>query len=170
MIHGMKRGGKKQPSPLDAALAGFIQGGVSVVIASSNAGLEPDVVRGCGCRVSRDLRRVTVLFDRSRDDRVLDDFAANGRIAVVFTQPSTHRTIQLKGTDAALVRTASSDRLVMQAHREMWIEELGLVGYTREFSAAVWGPLPETLAAIAFTPTSAFQQTPGPGAGQPLER
>lgn len=170
MIHGMKRGGKKQPSPLDAALADFIQGGVSVVIASSNARLEPDVVRGCGCRVSRDLGRVTVLFDRSRDDRVLHDFATNGRIAVVFTQPSTHRTIQLKGTDAALVRTASSDRLVMQAHREKWIEELRLVGYTREFSAAVWGPLPETLAAIAFTPTSAFQQTPGPAAGQPLER
>ena len=170
MIHGMNRGGTKPPSPLDAALADFIQGGVSVVIASSNAGLESDVVRGCGCRVSRDLRRVTVLFDKSRDDRVLDDFAANGRIAVVFTQPSTHRTIQLKGTDAALARTASADRLVVQAHREKWIQELCQLGYTREFSAAVWGPLPEMLAAIAFTPTAAFQQTPGPTAGQALAR
>jgi hypothetical protein len=170
MIHGMNRGGTKPPSPLDAALAGFIQGGVSVVIASSNAALEPDVVRGCGCRVSRDLHRVTVLFDKSRDGHILDNFAANGRIAVVFTQPSTHRTIQLKGTDAGLVRIGSPDRLVAQAHREMWIQELGLVGYTREFSAAVWGPQPETLAAIAFTPTAAFQQTPGPTAGQALAR
>jgi hypothetical protein len=170
MIHGMNRGGTKPPSPLDAALADFIQGGVSVVVASSNAGLEPDVVRGCGCRVSRDLRRVTVLFDKARDSRILDNFAANSRIAVVFTQPSTHRTIQLKGTDAGLVRTTSPDRLVAQAHREKWIQELSLVGYTREFSAAVWGPLPETLAAIAFTPTAAFQQTPGPTAGQALTR
>ncbi len=99
------------------------------------------------------------------------DFATNGRIAVVFTQPSTHRTIQLKGTDAALVRaTASSIDCSAQHHREMWIEELCQLGYTREFSAAVWGPLPETLAAIAFTPTAAFQQTPGPGAGQALGR
>lgn len=170
MIPGMNHGAPQPPPPLDAALAGFIQGGVSVVIASSNTGLEPDVVRGCGCRVSRDMRRVTVLFDKARDGRMLDDFATNGRIAVVFTQPSTHRTIQLKGTDAALVRTASSDRLVVQAHREKWIQELCLVGYTREYSAAVWGPMPESLAAIAFKPTAAYQQTPGPAAGQPLGR
>ena len=170
MIRGMTRGGTRQPSPLDAALAGFIQGGVSVVIASSDAGLQPDVVRGCGCRVSRDLRRVTVLYDRSRSDRILENFAANGRIAVVFTQPSTHRTIQLKGTDASMVRTATSDRSLAQDHREKWIQELCQLGYTREYSAAVWGPLPASLAAIAFTATSAYQQTPGPAAGQPLGR
>jgi hypothetical protein len=166
----MGHGGTKQPSPLDAALADFVQGGVSVVIASSNAALEPDVVRGCGCRISRDLRRVTVLYDKLRGARVLDDFAANGRIAVVFTQPSTHRTIQLKGTDAAMVRPAAADLSLARGHRDKWIEELSRLGYTREFSAAVWGPLPESLAAIAFTPTTAFQQTPGPAAGQPLGR
>jgi hypothetical protein len=170
MIRRMSQGAAKPPSPLNAELADFIQGGVSVVIASSNAGLEPDVVRGCGCRVSRDLRRVTVLYDKTRGSRVLDDFAANGRIAVVFTQPSTHRTIQLKGTDAARVRTAASDLAIAREHRERWIQELLQIGYTREFSAAIWGPLSETLAAIAFTPTSAFQQTPGPAAGQPLGR
>jgi hypothetical protein len=170
MIQAMDPGGTQRPSPLDAALADFIQGGVSVVIASSNAGLEPDVVRGCGCRVSRDLRRVTVLYDKARGARVLDDFAANGRIAVVFTQPSTHRTIQLKGTDAATVRAAAPDLAIAREHRELWIQQLLQIGYTREFSAAIWGPLPESLAAIAFTPSSAFQQTPGPAAGQPLGR
>ena len=170
MIPGMNQARSRQPSPLDAALADFIQGGVSVVIASSNAGLEPDVVRGCGCRVSRDLRRVTVLYDRARGERVLEDFAANGRIAVVYTQPSTHRTIQLKGTDASMVRAAASDPGLARDHREKWIRDLCQLGYTREFSAAVWGPLPETLAAIVFTPTSAFQQTPGANAGQPLGR
>jgi hypothetical protein len=170
MIHGMDPGGTKRPSPLDAALADFIQGGVSVVIASSNAGLEPDVVRGCGCRVSRDLRRVTVLYDKARGVRVLDDFAANGRIAVVFTQPSTHRTIQLKGTDAVTVRATAPDLAIAREHRELWIQQLLQIGYTREFSAAIWGPPPESLAAIAFTPSSAFQQTPGPAAGQPLGR
>jgi hypothetical protein len=170
MIHGMSRGGPKHPSPLDAELASFIQGGVSVVIASSDGALEPDVVRGCGCRVSRNLRRVTVFYDRARGDGLLQDFAANGRIAVVFSQPSTHRTIQLKGVDAGTVRSAASDLALARAHREKWMEELCRLGYTREFSAAVWGPLPESLAAISFTPTAAFQQTPGPAAGQQLRR
>jgi hypothetical protein len=166
----MKQRATKAPSRLDPELAAFIQGGVSVVIASSNARLEPDVVRGCGCRVSRDRRRVTVLFDLSRGDRILQDCAASRQIAVVFTQPSTHRTIQLKGTDAATVRTAAADRAVARDHRERWIQELVQLGYTLEFSAAIWGSLPTSLAAIAFTPTSAYQQTPGPTAGQPLGR
>jgi hypothetical protein len=168
MIPAMNPGARKSPSPLDAALADFIRGGVSVVIASSNAGLQPDVVRGCGCRISRDLRRVTVLCDRLRSGRILEDFAANGRIAVVYTQPSTHRTIQLKGTDASIVRPVPADRLLARDHQERWIQELCQLGYTREFAAAIWGPLPESLAAIAFTPSAAFQQTPGPAAGQPL--
>jgi hypothetical protein len=160
----------KAHSPLDPELAAFIQGGVAVVIASSNDRLEPDVVRGCGCRVSRDRRRVTVLFDRSRGDRILQDCTASRRIAVVFTQPSTHRTIQLKGTDAAAVRATAADLAIARDHCERWIQELVQLGYTREFSAAIWGSLPTSLAAIAFTPTSAFQQTPGPTAGQPLRR
>ena len=71
------------------------------------------MLRGCGCRVSRDRRRVTVLFDRTRSDHVLDDFVANGRIAVVFSQPSTHQTIQLKGADATPVRTTAADLAIV---------------------------------------------------------
>lgn len=163
-------GGKGPATLLDAAHAEFIQSGVSVVVASRNAAFEPDVVRGCGCRVSRDRRRVTVLIDRARADSVLADFAANGMIAVVYSQPSTHRTIQLKGSDARLVDSAPADPALAEAHRDRWIAELCQLGYTPAFAAAVWGPLPRALAAVAFTPTAAFQQTPGPGAGQPLGR
>jgi hypothetical protein len=163
-------GGAAAVPQLDAAHAEFIQGGVSVIVASRDAARVPDAVRGCGCRVSRDRRRVTVLLDRVRAGALLDDLGANGMIAVVFSQPSTHRTIQLKGTDAVLVATRPADRALAAAHREDWIGELMRIGYSREFAEAFWGPLPAALAAVAFTPTAAFQQTPGPAAGQPLER
>jgi hypothetical protein len=166
----MKDGGMTQSSTLDAALADFIQGGVSVVIASCNAALEADVVRGCGCRVSRNLRRVTVLYDRSRSGLVLENVAANGRIAVVFSQPSTHQTIQLKGADATPVRTTAADLAIVAGHRELWVQDLCRAGYKRDFATAIWGALPQALAAVTFTPTAAFQQTPGPAAGQPLGR
>jgi hypothetical protein len=171
MIRGMKRVRKDgPPSPLDAAHAAFIQGGVSVVIASRDAVLVPDLLRGCGCRVSRDRRRVTVLFDRTRSDNVLDDVVANGRIAVVFSQPSTHQTIQLKGADATPVRTTAADLAIVAGHRELWVQDLCRAGYDRAFATAIWGALPQALAAVTFTPTAAFQQTPGPAAGQPLGR
>jgi hypothetical protein len=164
----MKAGGV--PARLEAAHAEFIQGGVSVIVATRDAGLVADAVRGCGCRVSHDKRRVTVLVDRVRAGTLVPDVAANGRIAVVFSQPSTHLTIQLKGEDASVVTPRPSDRALVASHRRQWVEELCGLGYSREFAEAFWGPLPETLVAVAFTPSAAFQQTPGPAAGQPLGR
>ena len=157
-----------RPSPLDADHAAFIQSGVSVIVASRNADFVADVVRGCGCRVSRDRRQVTVLVEPSRAGTLLDDVAANGMVAVVFSQPSTHRTIQLKGTDAQIVKLTAADRAVAARHLAAWIEELSSIGYAKEFAGALRGRA-EHLAAIRFTPSAAFQQTPGPGAGQLLE-
>jgi len=160
-------GDQGQDPPLDADHAAFIQGGVSVIVATRNAERVADVVRGCGCRVSRDRRRVTVLVEPSRAGTLLDDIAANGMIAVVFSQPSTHRTIQLKGSDARVVKVTAADRAIAARHLRDWSEDLCRIGYTPEFANAVRGAAPR-LAAIAFTPSAAFQQTPGPGAGQPI--
>jgi len=160
-------GDQGQDPPLDADHAAFIQGGVSVIVATRNAEQVADVVRGCGCRVSRDRRRVTVLVEPSRAGTLLDDIAANGMIAVVFSQPSTHRTIQLKGSDARVVKVTAADRAIAARHLRDWSEDLCRIGYTPEFANAVRGAAPR-LAAIAFTPSAAFQQTPGPGAGQPI--
>ena len=72
---------------------------------------------------------------------MLDDIAANGMIAVVFSQPSTHRTIQLKGTDARRGRghapaTAPSPRATSQH----WVDGPRLRSATRpEFARAVHG-------------------------------
>jgi hypothetical protein len=162
----MKSGG--DAAPLEETHAEFIQGGVSVIVAARDAEHVAEAVRGCGCRVSRDRRRVIVLVDRVRAETLVADVTANGQIAVVFSQPSTHRTIQLKGTDASVVRPKPSDRALVASHREEWIDELCRIGYSRGFASAFWGRLPETLVAVAFTPSAAFEQTPGPAAGQPL--
>jgi hypothetical protein len=160
---------QRSPEPvLDEDHASFIQGGVSVVVATRDEALVPQVARGCGCRVSRDRRRVTVLVEPARVGTVLEDIAASGLVAVVFSQPSTHRTIQLKGTDARLVRVTAADRAVSARHLESWVDELVRIGYQRDFARAVRGLADRNLAAISFTPTSAFQQTPGPGAGERL--
>jgi len=159
-------GGSSKARPLDAAHAAFIQGPVSVIVASRNADLVADVVRGCGCRVSRDRRQVTVLVEPGRASTLLEDIAANGMIAVVFSQPSTHQTIQLKGTDARVVRITPADRATARRHLRVWSQDLARIGFDPSFSAALHGV--GELAAIRFMPTAAFQQTPGPAAGQPL--
>ncbi len=168
-MHAMSRK-ESSPPALDEVHAAFIQGGVSVVVATRNADHVPDVVRGCGCRVSKDRRKVTVLVEPARAGSVLADIEANGLVAVVFSQPSTHRTIQLKGTDARLVRIAAADRAIADRHLDDWTRELTRIGYRPEFAQAVHGRSEQGMVAIAFTPTAVFQQTPGPGAGERLAR
>lgn len=157
-----------RPPILDEDHAAFIQTGVAVVVATRDSDSVPDVARGCGCRVSKDRRRVTVLVEPARAGSVLDNVAANGQVAVVFSQPSTHRTIQLKGSDARLVRITAADRTIASRHLEAWVQELTGIGYRDDFARAVRGQAAQGMVAIAFTPTAAFQQTPGPGAGERL--
>ena len=154
---------------LDEELAAFIQSGVSIVVAGRNDELVGDMIRGCGCRVSADRRRVTVLVDPIRSDALLDDITSNGMIAVVFSRPSTHRSIQLKGTDARRARVTAADQAAIDRSLAAWVAELVSIGYTAEFAAAVRGR-PEWPVALTFTPTAGFQQTPGPDAGTRLPR
>jgi hypothetical protein len=147
--------------------ATFIQGGVSVVVSARNERLAPDVARGCGCRVSRDRRRVTVLVERARSGSVIDDVFANGVVAVVFSQPSTHRTLQLKGTDAAATEGTAADQRTSRRHLQAWIEDMQRIGYPPGFAGAVRGE-GSGLVAITFSIAAAFEQTPGPAAGRPL--
>ena len=154
---------------LDEELAAFIQSGVSIVVAGRNDEMVGDMIRGCGCRVSADRRRVTVLVDPIRSDALLDDITSNGMIAVVFSRPSTHRSIQLKGTDARRARVTAADQAAIDRSLAAWVAELVSIGYTAEFAAAVRGR-PEWPVALTFTPTAGFQQTPGPDAGTRLPR
>ena len=157
----------KAAAALDEELAAFIQSGVSIVVAGRNEELGGDMIRGCGCRVSADRRRVTVLVDPMRSDALLADIASNGMVAVVFSRPSTHRSIQLKGTDARRVRVTAADLAVIDASLAAWVAELVGIGYSPAFAAAVRGR-PERPVALTFTPTAGFQQTPGPDAGTRL--
>lgn len=152
---------------LGVAHAAFIQGPVSVVVSARDGNLVPDVLRGCGCRVSRDGRRVTVLVEPSRAGTVLDDIRANGMIAVVFSQPSTHRTLQVKGSDARVAAAGAEDLAAAQVHLASWVEDMQRIGYSVPFARAVRGE-PTEIVAVTFTPLAVFEQTPGPAAGRQL--
>jgi len=155
-------------APLDSAQADFITGGVSIIAAARDDGHETTVSRAVGCRVSDDLRRVTILLAASQSGALLADVRANGSIAVVFSEPRTHRAIQLKGTDAALAPLEADDPHRMAAYRARFAEQVSPFGHSEAFVRKILGVAPGDLVAIAFTPSGAFLQTPGPKAGSPL--
>jgi hypothetical protein len=159
------------PPLLDAEHAAFVLlPGISMTAASRSAGNRPVLGRAVGCRVAPDRSRVAVLIPADQNAALVDALRDSRAIAVVFSQPSTHRTIQLKGTDAAIEAPAADDRQRALSWTQGFVAELGAMGYAESMINAFLWCDPQALVAVSFTPCSAFQQTPGPGAGAPLPR
>ena len=146
-------------------VAAFIQGGVSITIASRDERLVPSIAKAVGCRVGTDGRELTVLMFADAAESVARDIARCGLAAVVFTQPSTNRTLQLKGRDARAVPVQPADVALVRRWLALFGDVLQPLGWSQTFVDAVFWHDPAQLVAVRFTPDSAFQQTPGPGAG-----
>jgi len=154
---------------IDPEHAAFIQGPVSVIAASRDAAATPHLVRGLGCRLCEQRRRVTIFLAASQAQAVLADLRANGTIAVVFSQPSTHRTVQLKGDDASIGVASASDLAAVAAYQDMMVGELRSWDFPESFTRSLLAFIPDDVLTVTFTISAAFSQTPGPKAGAPLE-
>jgi hypothetical protein len=146
----------------------FLRHRVSVNVSSRDPGNVPSLARTIGCRISPDRRRVTVFVSPSRGSTVLEDLRRSGAIAVVFSRPKTHQTIQLKAADAVIEPLAPGDAELIAGARQAFVDELLELGYTERFAQAVTADSGADAVAVSFTPTAAFEQTPGPGAGRQL--
>jgi hypothetical protein len=154
---------------IDEELAAFLQSGISMHAGSVGPGNVPQLARAAGCRVTPDGRSVTVFLVESQARELLAQLRANGAIAVTFTRPKSHRTVQLKGSDARIVPVRPQDAADIDRQVAIFDAELSAIGFPQRFGWTLAGGSPLGLAAVAFTPTSAFVQTPGPSAGTALK-
>lgn len=153
---------------LTAEQAAFVASGLSVNIGTSDAGGNPWATRGLAARVSADRRHCTVWFAESQSGDLVRALRAGGRIAVVLSQPSSHRTIQLKGADAAIARFDPADATLLARQLEGFAADLLKIGFDRPFTRALLDAPHDDIVAATFRVDQAFIQTPGPAAGQPL--
>lgn len=153
---------------VDVQALGLLRRAVSVIVATRDAALQPHVVRALGFRLDAATGRVAVLLDEAASSEVVADARANGQVAVVFSEPSTHCSIQLKGRDARIEPTHESDGEIVAAYVRRMVGELGSIGFPAELVQGLFGGPSGHLVVLAFTPTEAFEQTPGPAAGQQL--
>jgi hypothetical protein len=153
---------------LGPAHIAMVAQGVSAIVASRDAALRPSIMRAVGSRISADGCEVTVYLRRSQSEQLLGDIAQTGEIAVVFSVPSTHQTLQLKARQATQRPATDEDLPVLQAYRRSMEGEVGRVGYGPRYVAAMLSAPLHDVVAVSFAPTSAFDQTPGPRAGAAL--
>lgn len=161
-----------RPSTIDFLLAPaqveFILGPVSISVASADAGLAPSITRAYGCRCDAKTGRVTLFLSVPRSKSVLQDLYAGGAVAAVFSRPSTHQTLQIKGSGSAIAALAPGDRALILAYGESFAAEIRALGYADPFPGRLMAAVREDALTLSFLPIAAFAQTPGPAAGKPL--
>ena len=153
---------------IDSSHAGFITGAVSISVSSCGADLMPSMARALGCRVSSDRQLVTVLVSKKHAEQLLRHVRERGVLAVAFSEPSTHRAIQLKGSDATCASASAADLQLATRYRALLGQALSQQGLGAGLAEALLACPATELASISFSPSAAFSQTPGPNAGQAL--
>lgn len=153
---------------LDPELTRFVMGGVSINAGSGSAEGLPSLCRAFGCRVDPGTGRITLFFSAPQAADLIRDATASGALAAVFSEPPTHRTVQIKGQDARLVPLAEGDLACVTAYRTAFAQSLVFLGFTEVMVRTLLDCRDEALVALAFTPSDFFNSTPGAQAGTPL--
>lgn len=153
---------------LSAEHIAMIRKGVSAIVASRDAQLRPSLMRAMAADIRDDGSQVTAIVARTQAAQLLQDIAATGAVSVVFSEPLSHRTVQLKAASAQLRPAGADDVPLLERYRESMEQEIGAVGYPVAFVRAMLAWRLEDLVAVEFAPEQGFDQTPGPRAGRAL--
>jgi general stress protein 26 len=153
-------------SQLSPDLLAMMARGVSVNVATRDERLRPSAMRAMASHVDVAAGTVTVYLARRQAAQMLRDIAANGRIAVMFSEPATHRTVQLKAAAATCRDATGDDRATLDRYLAAMEEEIERVGYPPRLTRAMLACRLDDLVAITFAPAQVFEQTPGPQAGK----
>ena len=146
----------------------MVDKGVSAIVSSCDVQLRPSIMRAMGSSITPDGGSVTVYLSRRQSRQLLLDVAATGRIAVVFSEPLSHQTVQVKATQTRIRPAQASDEPLLQRYRTAMAHEVAKVGIDARFAHAMFDWQLDDLVAISFEPQEAYDQTPGPRAGATL--
>jgi hypothetical protein len=151
--------------PLPEELVDFVESGVSILVATRDAAMRPDATRGCGARVSEDRAQISVLLAERWSARALANVEETGLVAVGFSRLFDNRTIQIKGGGATVRPGAEVDQALAERYLAAYIDQLYGAGMPRSLTKRLhfW-----PARVVTFDAEALFQQTPGPGAGEPL--
>jgi hypothetical protein len=147
-------------------LASFLQSGLSINVATRDEELQPEGAVAWAARVDEDHSHLTVFLYEKSAKALLKNLKAHPEIALVFDKPTTHRACQLKGRFVSTRRGKTAERAEVQRQVDGLITDLEGIGIPRAMVAG-WKIWP--CVAIQLRVTQLFEQTPGPGTGEPLQ-
>ena len=150
---------------ISAELADFIESGLSINVGTRGKDLEPDGVIAWAGKVHDDRTQLTIYMHKEAAQAILRNLRKYPEIAVLFERPTSHRACQVKGRFVSTRPAKAVERSKVEQQVEGFFVDLERIGIPRTLIAAldIWPCL-----AIEMRATDLFEQTPGPGAGEPL--
>jgi hypothetical protein len=151
---------------LPEELVDFLESGASMLVGTRDGALRPECLRAAGCIVDPDRSSLRVLMNAATAARTVANLEAGSPIAVTFSRPVDHRTVQVKGTCRRVRPADSNEHEVAERYLALFTEALYVVGMSRAMVRRM-RVAPTVVAEIQVL--ELFHQTPGPGAGRRLE-
>jgi hypothetical protein len=153
---------------LTSDMVQLLAAGVAHQVGGCTSAGRPVVCRGMAAELEPDGRLVVIISSESGFE-VLDAVGETGRVALNVTLPENFRSMSLLGSDAVVGVGGAAFRALVDMRHAAFQAQLTRYGFPPEYTSAWYAATDHQLVAIRFTPTSARNQTPGPGAGNPLE-
>lgn len=150
---------------ISAELKAFIESGLSVVVATRDADLQPNGAVAWAVRVHDGGTRLTVYLHELAAREMLANLERFPAIAINFDLPTSHRACQVKGSYVAARPATDDERPLVERQVDGFSSDLEGVGIPREMETG-WQAWP--CWALEVEVTQLFEQTPGPGTGGPL--
>jgi hypothetical protein len=158
-------GSKAPKSSIPDELAAFLESGLSIVVATRDAEMEPDGAAASAVRIHEDRAHLTLFLYEEAADRVLRNVAKHPEIAIDLDLPTSHRACQVKGHVVSSRPTLESERAFIDRQIEGFVVDLAAIGIPPTMMEG-WKSWPSK--ALEVRVTHVYEQTPGPGAGEPL--
>jgi nitroimidazol reductase NimA-like FMN-containing flavoprotein (pyridoxamine 5'-phosphate oxidase superfamily) len=150
---------------IDGEVRELLASGVAVVVATCDARLRPAIARAWGISVSSDGTEATLCVSAPAGSKTRANLGSNAAIAVTCSQPSTYRTVQLKGRVVEIGGTSDEQLARVDAHVEAFSREAEAVGLPPGSGRRLADP---GLVSVSFAVSEVYDQTPGPRAGARL--
>ena len=146
-------------------LAQFLESGLSIILATRDSELQPDGAAGCAVRVHEDGTGLTVFLNEDSAKHMLRNLKSHPEIAIDLDLPTTHRACQVKGVYVSSRRARAAERAEIDRQIASFAADLEAIGIPRAMFAELktW-----PCTALEMRVTELYEQTPGPGAGEPL--
>lgn len=117
---------------------------------------------------SANRQRIELLFNRSQSQQLLLDLTGSQALAAVFSEPASHRTLQIKGSEIHPGVVDDAKLSLVKTAGERFANALLELGYNKAFTLSLLSCRPAELVAVSFLPQALFEQSPGPAAGNPV--